>query len=255
MGTIIIHEYKKKDIKNAMVVVSFPTVGLISSIVSNFLITNMKLDLIASIESDDFYPAAIISNGMPTPPVRIYAGDHVCGPKNECDQLVVINSELPIKTSGFATLADKIIEWCNEKKCRIVTTIEGVNSLDPLGDNIMVFHVASNKAAAKQLESLPSKPFETGMVSGLSGLLLYKGNLQDFSVSCLLAEAHAEYPDSRSAAEVLKVLDKMLPQIKMDPEPLLKEAKIIEENVKKAMAQIKPKNPVEMPQIPPGMYG
>jgi uncharacterized protein len=256
MSNIIVHEYVKKDLKNAMVIVSFPTVGLISSIVANFLISNMKLELIAGIVSDDFYPAAIIHDGKPTPPVRIFAGDHVCGPDNKCDQIVVVTSELPIRTAAFSPLADKIIEWCNEKGCKIVTTIEGINSKDPLGDeDITVFHVASTKEASEQLKGLSSQPFETGMVSGLSGILLFKGNIQDFNVSCLLAEAHAEYPDSRSAAVVLSVLDKMVPQIKMDPEPLLKEAEAIEEQVKSAMAQVKPMSPAELPDTPPGMYG
>jgi uncharacterized protein len=255
MSNITVHEYTKKDLENAMVIVSFPTVGLVSSIVANFVITNMKLELIAAIVSDDFYPAAIIQDGIPTPPVRIFAGDNVCGPEDECDQIVVITSELPIRTQAFSPLADKILEWCNEKKCKIITTIEGVNTKDPLGDEMAVFHVASTPEAAKKLKDLPSQPFDTGMVSGLSGILLYKGNIQNFGVSCLLAEAHAEYPDSRSAAEVLKVLDKMLPQIKMDPEPLLKEAEAIEEKVKNSMAQVKPFTPDELPDTPPGMYG
>jgi len=255
MSNISIHEYKKKDISNSLVIISFPTVGLVSSIVASFLISNMKLELIAGITSDDFYPAAIIYEGVPTPPVRIFAGENVCGPENKCDQIVVITSELPIRTSAFSPLADKIIEWCNEKNCKILTTLEGIQSKDPSGDNILVFHVASNEEAAEQLKGLPSKPFDTGMVSGLSGILLYKGNLQNIAISCLMSEAHAEYPDSRSAAELLKVLDKMVPQIKMDPEPLLKEAEEIEEKIKKAMAQIKPMSPAELPDIPPGMYG
>jgi len=40
----------------------------------------------------------------------------------------------------------------------------------------------------------------------------------------------------------------------MDAEPLLKEAEEIEERVKKAMTQIKPMSPVELPDTPPGMY-
>jgi uncharacterized protein len=255
MSKIEIFEYKDKDVLGAMVIVAFPTVGLISSIVSNFIVTNMKLELIAGIISDDFYPAAIITDGIPTPPVRIFAGDHVCGPKNECDQLVVITSELPIRTAAFSPLADKIIEWCRQKNCKIITTIEGINSQETLEEDLVVFHAVSNKNAASQLGDLPSKPFDTGMVSGLSGLLLYKGNLQDYSVTCFLAEAHAEYPDSRAAAEVLKVLDKMVPQIKMDPGPLLKEAEEIEERVKKSLAQVKPMSPAELPDSPPGMYG
>ena len=88
-----------------------------------------------------------------------------------------------------------------------------------------------------------------------AGLLLYKGNMKDSNVNCLLAEAHPEYPDSRSAAEVLKILDKLVPMIEMDPEPLLKEAEEIEEKVKKSMAQIKPMPPAELSDSATGMYG
>lgn len=255
MSEIVFHEYKKKDIENALVIVSFPTIGLVSSIAANFLVSNLKLELIAGIVSDDFYPAAIIQDGVPTPPVRIFAGDHECGPEGECDQLVVIVSELPLRSAAFAPLADKIIKWCEDKKCKLIITMEGVNSQDPTGENIQVFHVGSNPETNKLLEKLPSNSFKIGMVSGLSGILLYKGHIKDYKVICFLAEAHTEYPDSRSAAEILKVLDELVPQIKMDPEPLLKEAETIEEKVKASMAQIKPMSPAELPDIPPGMYG
>jgi uncharacterized protein len=255
MSEIIIHEYRKKDIENALAIVSFPTVGLVSSIAANFIVSNLELELIGSIISDDFYPAAIIQNGIPTPPVRIFAGDHECGPDGDCDQIVVIVSELPLKTTSYSQLADKIIEWCQQKKCKLIVTLEGVNSQDASGDNIQVFHVGSIKEVDEITKNLPSKSFELGMVSGLSGILLYKGNIKNYKVVCFLAEAHAEYPDSRSAAEMLNVLDKMVPQIKMDPKPLLEEAKNIEENVKASMAQIKPYSPAELPDTPPGMYG
>jgi len=255
MAEISVHKYKEMDISNAMVIVSFPTVGLISTIAANFVVSHLKLDLIAAFVSDDFYPAAIIQGGKPTPPVRVYAGDHVCGPSGSCDQIAVITSELPIRSAAFAPLADKIITWCRENGCKLVATVEGVNSEDPLDDkDIEVFHVASNDAAGKMLEGMSSEKMESGMVSGLSGLLLYKGNISGFPVACLLAEAHVEYPDSRSAAAVLRVLDQMVPQIKMDPEPLLKQAEDIEGQVRKAMSRIKPMTPAELPEAPPGMY-
>ena len=255
MAEMKIHEYKKKDVSNAMVIVSFPTVGLVSTIVANFLVTNMKLERIGAFESEDFYPAAIIQDGQPSPPVRIYAGDHVCGKDQDCDQLVVITSELPIRPSAFTALADKVLEWCKGHKCKLIVTIEGINSQEPLdGKDIEVFHVGSNKVADKYLKALSSKPLQNGMVSGLSGILLYKANMIDYPVVSLLAEAHSEFPDSRSSAEVLKMLDKLVPQIKMDLQPLLKQAKLIEEQVKKSMSQIKPRMPTEMPEAQPGMY-
>lgn len=254
MGEISVHEYKKKDLTNAMAVISFPTVGLVSTIVANFLVTHLKLDLIAAFISDDFYPAAVIIDGKPRPPVKVFAGDHVCGPEGSCDQLVVITSELPIRTVAFSPLADRIIEWCRKHRCSIVTTIEGVHTTNPLTEEtIRVFHVGSNEEAMEHLKGLPTEPLEAGMVSGLSGILLYKGDIVGFPVTCLLAEAHAEFPDSRSAVAVLTVLNKMLPQMEMDPEPLRHQADYIEEQIKKAMSQIKPMSPAELPEDPPGM--
>lgn len=254
MDDIKIHTYEEMDVANAMVVIGFPTVGLISTIVANFLVSEMKLKRIAAFTSKDFYPAAIIQEGVPTPPVRVFAGKNVCGPKDACDQIVVITSELPVNPRVLPALADRIIDWCQERNCKTVISIEGVNSQTPPENESKVFHVGSNAEALSQLEGLPSESLDSGMVSGLSGLLLYKGNMRDFSVACLLAEAHAEYPDSRSAASVLSILDKMVPQIKMDPEPLLKQAEEIEEQIKKGMSQIKPANPAELAEIPAGMY-
>jgi uncharacterized protein len=254
MGAIKVHDYKEKDLTNSMVVVSFPTVGLVSTIAANFLVSNMRLELVGALTSEDFYPAAIIQDGVPLPPVRIYAGDDVCGPKGACDQLVVITSELPIKSTAFDALADKIIGWCRERKCQVVVSIEGVNSQEQPRDTPKVFSAASTRDATEHLMGLGTDPLVSGMVSGLSGLLLYKGNIADFDVVCLLAEAHAEYPDSRSAAQILTVLNKMIPQMKIDPKPLLEQATAIESQVRKAMAQIKPLPPAEMPDVPPGMY-
>jgi uncharacterized protein len=241
MTEIEVHEYKKKDVSNAMVLVSFPTVGLISTIVSNFLVSNLKLERIGAFISNDFFPAAVIENGVPTPPVRIFAGDNVCGPDGSCNQLVVMGSELPIGSNALSALADKILHWCRENNCNIITTIEGINSQSSAEETPKTYYVGSNGTANEYLKGLSSssvEPLNAGMVGGLSGLLLYKGNIQDFTVSCLLAEAHIHYPDSRSAAQVLKVLDRMVPQIKMDPEPLLKQAEEIEEQIKKSMSQI-----------------
>jgi uncharacterized protein len=73
-------------------------------------------------------------------------------------------------------------------------------------------------------------------------------------VLCLLAEAHSAYPDSRAAGNLLEKLDVMLPEIKIDPKPLYKEAEKIEKNIRKFMEQSKPTAP-SLPPIPSQMYG
>jgi uncharacterized protein len=43
-GEIFIHEYGEMDLKDGMVIVGFPSVGLVSSIASNYVVRTMKLE-------------------------------------------------------------------------------------------------------------------------------------------------------------------------------------------------------------------
>ena len=92
------------------------------------------------------------------------------------------------------------------------------------------------------------------MITGVTGVLLYEGVLKKRDVICLLSEAHASYPDSRAAGNLLKKLDIMLPEIKIDPKPLYKEANLIEKNIRSFMEQSKPTAPT-LPPVPSQMYG
>lgn len=65
---------------------------------------------------------------------------------------------------------------------------------------------------------------QKGMITGVTDVILYEGVLINLDVRCLLAETHTKYPNSRSAVKPLKKLDKILPDIKIDPQSLYKEA-------------------------------
>ena len=95
---------------------------------------------------------------------------------------------------------------------------------------------------------------QEGMIAGVTGVLLYEGVLKKRDVICLLAEANPAYPDSRAAGNLLEVLDKMTPIIKIDPKPLYREAEEIEKNIRMFMEQSKPTAP-SLPPVPSHMYG
>src|SRR4030042_2036987 len=93
MNDIELIEYEDIDLSNCLLIVAFPTVGLISSIAGHFIIDSLKLKEIGTIISKDFMPATIIHKGKPSPPVRIYAGDKECEPDGKCEQIAIIISE------------------------------------------------------------------------------------------------------------------------------------------------------------------
>lgn len=247
-------EYEEIDLSNSLLVVAFPTVGLISSIAGHFIIDTLKLKEIGAIVSKDFMPVTIIHNSKPSPPIRIYAGDRKCGPDGTCEQLVVIISEFMPPYNIIKPLADSILHWAKEKGCKLVVSLEGTHATGAVKKDFKVYGVGSNTEMKNFLKKYKIEETKEGMITGVTGVLLYEGVLKQRDVICLLSEAHASYPDSRAAGNLLEKIDIMLPEIKIDPKPLYKEAKKIEENIRKFMEQSRPTAP-SLPPIPTQMYG
>lgn len=255
MDDISIIEYKEVDLSNSMLVVAFPTVGLVSSIAGRFIIDSLKLDEIGAIVSKNFTPTTIIHNSIPSPPVRIYAGNKICGPDDSCEQIAVIISEFMPPMDIIKLLGDTILEWSDKKGCKTIVALEGTHAVgDIKKQKLQIYGVGTNPEMRSILKKYKIRETQEGMITGVTGVLLYEGVLMNRDVLCLLAEAHAAYPDSRAAGNLLKKLDIMLPEIKIDPKPLYKEAEEIEKNIRKLMEQSKPTAP-SMPPIPYSMYG
>ena len=254
MEDIEIIEYNEVDLSSSLLVVAFPTVGLISSIAGHFIIDSLKLEEIGAITSREFMPATVIHKSRPSPPVRIYAGEKKCGPDGSCEQLAVIISEFMPPYNIIKPLADKILQWADKKGCKIVITLEGTHVVGDKKRKLNVYGVGSNSEMKNFLKTYKIDETQEGMITGVTGVLLYQGVLMERDVICLLSEAHSSYPDSRAAGNLLKKLDVMLPGIKIDPKPLYKEAEKIEEQIKKFMEQSKPTAP-SLPPLPTQMYG
>lgn len=249
---IQIIEYKDMDLSHAMLIEAFPTVGLVSSIAGHFIIDTLKLEEIGAIVSRHFMPVAVIHKGSPSPPVRIYAGNKVCGPDGSCEQIVVIISEFMPSVEVIKPLGDAILAWAQKKKCSFIVSLEGTHAPDT--KTPMTHGVATTTKMKKTLHTYGINETQEGMITGITGILLYQGALLNRDVLCLLAEAHSSYPDSRAAALLVETLDKMLPGIKIDAEPLYKEAKDIEQKIRMFIKQAAPTAPSSGP-LPTHMYG
>jgi uncharacterized protein len=241
---IEIIEHKKMDLSNCMLTVAFPTVGLISSIAGHHIVQSLKLKEIGAIVSNKFMPTTVIHDKYPSPPVRIYAGKKKCGPTDGCDQIAVIMSEFMPPYESIGPLVDAILDWGKKKKCRVITTFEGSHGKkDEDIEEGEVYGIGSTPYMQEMLEKFNINQMEEGMITGVTGVLLYKAALEEQNAMCLLSKAQTQYPDSRAAAKLIQILDVMLPGIKLDPQPLYEEAERIEKKIKKFMEQSKPTAP------------
>jgi len=257
MNGIDIIDIREKNVKGAYVIDGFPSIGLVGSIVANYLVSFLDLEQIAIVDSMYFPTISLIRDGEPLSPVRVYAG--TLG-KKEVDKIVVFVSEFQPAQEILKPLAITMMDWVEDHKCKMIISPEGLLSREESqrieaftraqGDieveelevtastggkedsGATVFGVGSTPSARAALKGINVPTFENGVIAGFAGVILNEGVARDFDVMTLLAEAHAEYPDARAAAAIMTIIDRLLLHVELDLKPLLEEAALIEETLK-----------------------
>lgn len=258
---IEIYELKKMDIRGATVIDGFPSVGLVSSIVANYLINTLNLTQIGMMDSMYFPTVSLVREGVPHNPVRIYAGEKVGTGPGSMDQLVVFISEFQPPPNLVKPIASMMIDWAQDQKCKMLVSPEGLvidresMEMEDRKDesDVDVYGVGSTDWMREELKKNGVKEFTEGVITGVAGVLLNEGNRRDFNVATLLAEAHPDYPDARAAAKVMELISKFLLHIDLDVKPLYEEAERIESQLKTIHKQTSEKKTPGQHQ--PSMYG
>ncbi|MEM4293393.1 MAG: PAC2 family protein, partial [Thermoplasmata archaeon] len=163
-----IYELKKMDLKNAIVIDGFPSVGLVSSIVANFLITELRLEQIGIIDAPQFPVVSLIKNSEPHHPVRIYAGSKTTS-KGDGDKLVVFTSELQPPPNMVKVIATTMLDWIEEQKCGLLVSPEGLvienGSPEERRAEMKVYGVGSTRRARELLVEPNVFPFTEGIIT------------------------------------------------------------------------------------------
>ncbi len=101
-----------------------------------------------------------------------------------------------------------------------------------------MYGVGNIERAREDLERLELEQLRTGIITGVSAVLLNEGMRINFNVICLLANVNSNpgIPDATAPAKVIEVIDKLLPTVKIDVEPLYEEAQKIDDLIKEKRA-------------------
>ena len=164
-------EIEEMNIRGAYVIDGFPSVGLVGSIVANYLVTSLGLRQIAVVDSDHFPTVSTIKGGVPHSPVRVYGGEF-----NDGKRMVVFVSEFQPPPHVLKLLGITMMDWVEDHKCRLVISPEGMSTKQsqrlPGEQPHEVLGVASTPEAREMLRSKNVPIFEGGIIVGLSAILL-----------------------------------------------------------------------------------
>ena len=223
-------DFEDVDLNNATVIAGFPSIGLVSTIVANYLIDAFGLKQVGALNSPHFPTLSVVHTGEPLSPVRIYAGTIKSGEK-----IAVFVSEFKPKPNLINSLSEAIMNWVKKKKCKLLISPEGmvVEGKSSEEENAVdAYAIGSTENARKLLQAKDIPQFKNGIIAGVSGVLLNKGKHENFDVISILSEAHPNYPDARAAASAINVIATVV-GIEINVGPLYDEAERIEKQLQK----------------------
>ena len=156
--SIKIHEISKQKLKGAVLIVGFPSIGLVGTIVANFLINTLKLEQTGVIDSSRFPAISVVKDGEPHNPMRLYAGEQICN-DGTCNQVVVCVSEFTPPAEMTKDLVESLVDWAGKNGCTKVISAEGFNSGPKNeGESNDIYGITSTAGARSWIEEAKVKP-------------------------------------------------------------------------------------------------
>ncbi len=231
---ITVHETAEFDVQGGAVMVAFPSFGLVGTLAANFLIEHLKLQEVGALDGESFPTLAVVEDGEPLSPIRLYFG-HLDAASAGRTPLVLVLSEFQPDPPMVHELAASLLRWSHDKGAALMVSPEGLLvEEDPSGPDMEVFAAASLPELRERLRGLGTPLFRNGLVTGVTGTLLAMGKRQGMPIVGVLAEAVPDQPDARSAAQVVTLLGRLF-AVDLDTSVLLAEAERFEARVAEAM--------------------
>ena len=208
--------------KNAILIEGFQGVGLVGTLAAQYLVDKKKAEIIGYMDSLEFPPIAILSNGIIRTPIRIHKF------KNKGKTFIVFESELPIPQLLINKIATELSNFAKKNKIKEIISLEGLAI--PKGPINPKTHWVSNMGDKFPKFKKESNLLKNGVVIGVSASLLIKSKINKIPAIVLMAEAHPNFPDGIAAANIIKLMNKIY-NLGIDTSPLEKESKKFEDQI------------------------
>jgi len=225
---IEIRKLKEINIEGGIVFDGFYNIGLTSTIACGCFINSLKTELVGILDSSLFSPMSVIYDGKPNFPARIYA--------NEEKKLGFFVSELVLDPSAYRPVANVILEWSKDNKCKTIISIAGKaiekeDRITKKEEEPSINVISNSPIIMKELDDIGILPLKNGTINGIPGILLNESNWKNIDVIVFTVDFIAGVPDFRAAANVVQAISKIVPEAYCEIQLLIKEAENIENNL------------------------
>lgn len=215
--------------EGATVLVGTPGLGLVGVIASQYVSQHLGMTLVGGVHSVVMPPIATVDGGRPLPTIRLFFAHARRGRKMQ--RLVVVTGETAIEDEWAMHVADAIVTWGRKRRVACIVALDGIVVEDKQHDNA-VFGVAALEKGIPMLVKQDVQALPDGVLGGMAGALLQSGMRHEVNTIALLAETTPGSPDAGAAARLVQVLDRMVPGMTIEADPLIQQSAEIEASIK-----------------------
>ncbi len=244
MPPATVETFTEADPRDALVIVAFHSTGAAAAIAASYLRQSLALPLVGHVRAEGIGPIVNVQEGISTSPIRIFGGEVECRLDEGCPSLYLVIAEMPIDVEVVEDIAEAVLGWAGA--ARVVVCLDSVNR-DETDPEATVYAIADDVATLALLEPTGSTPMRGGFLVGMTAAVLARSRDHGVHGAALVVEANDEFPDARAAAALVMHVDPLMPEIRVDPKPLIAEAEAIEAQLAKALRDAEAAQPKRSP--------
>ncbi len=221
-----------KQIKpnSKILICGMPGSGYVGKLAVDYLVKELKAELIAEVYSDSFPPVVIIKrDGV----AELIKGEiYSCrDPSTKQNLLFFTGGTQPVTAEGEYEVANTVLEFAKKANVSLVYSM-GAYILGSFVKNPKVHGTAISKNLLAGLRKHNVLVMKEGSITGMNGLLFALAQLKKMQGICLLGETSGYVVDAKASEAVLEVLNQLL-GLKVDMTALREKGKETEDFIKK----------------------
>jgi len=236
----------KKLQEENILLVGFPSNGLVGTFTISYLVHYLEMQQIGEIDHPDLPPTLFVEDGEILPPIRIYK-------KNN---LFVIMSDLPFDPFIAYDFAESILAYCKQNKIKKAIIVSGMESINRDPKSPKIFGLVTHQSLEKILYDNGISKFLAGSIFGTDAAIITAFRKSKTPALILYAECHPFFPDPEASIIAITTVAKVL-DVKVDTTDIQKKIEwlriqhrnLMEETIRSLQLQHKEKSPGRIPQI------
>jgi len=213
-------------------VCGLPGVAYIGKLAADYLVQQLKADLVGEVYSKYFPPYIIIKEDGLAELLRNEL--HWFKDDDGKKILFLTGNAQAMSPEGQYEIVETVLDWAINQGLKSVYSVAGYVT-DRQFDAPAVYGTATAPVLLEELKKLDVQPLDHGIIGGENGLIMGLAKKKGVAGVCLLAETHGYQTemgqyllDARAAKSALNVLSSIL-NLKVDMGPLDKQAAQMDE--------------------------